>query len=319
MKTVLALVAFSGVAASAFAGSITNTGTLNLYGNNYSVKTWGIAGDAGAASTAFGAEGMTFYNGTLYVSHDHDANRAAGKLVKYTPTASGNLSSSSTVAFGSGPSGTWGPEGITVNTSGAGYGSFAANGSPKIVAVETRGTDAFGVFDTGVPGTISNALPIDPSIAADDIAWTGSLNKFATVVEGPTDTSFLRFLNSTTMAVESASYQVINGAKGIATVSAAFAAAITGQSVLTSEAFLVVSEFDGFAFFDTNGNMIGSEIVFSGYSPIVELESVAVDEVNNLIFLGDEAGLAIHVIQVPAPSSLALLCLAGLATARRRR
>ncbi|MDX2131443.1 MAG: PEP-CTERM sorting domain-containing protein [Planctomycetota bacterium] len=305
------------VALPAVAGTVTGSGSLPMYGSNYGVTTWRIAGDAGSASTAFGAEGMTFFNGTLYVSHDHDANRAAGNLVSYTPGATGNLSAATTTLMGTGPAGLWGPEGITVNNSGSGFGSWAA-GSVRITGIETRGTDSFGVFDTGTPG--SNMSPTANAVPAlDDIAWASSLDLFAGVEDGSGDSSFLRFFDKNTMAVQSFSAPVINGAKGIAAVSGSFAAAVTGASVGTSQAFLVVSEFDGFAFYDTNGNAIGPALTFGDYAAINELESVAVDETNNLIFLGDEAGLSIHVVSVPAPGVGAIFGLGLLAAARRRR
>jgi hypothetical protein len=318
MKTVLALVATAGFAASAFAGSVSGSGTLTMYGFDYGVTTWDIRGDAGAGTTAFGAEGMTFLDGTLYVSHDHNADRAAGRLVRYTPTATGDLSSATRIQMGNGPAGLWGPEGITINTSGSGYGSYAPGSSVRVVGLDTRGARAFGVFDTGNPG--SNMLDTRASNPAlDDITFAGSLNKFAGVEDGAGNTSFLRFFDRDTMLVEAASSQVIDGAKGITTVSGAFASSLTGQSVSTAQAFLVVSEFDGFAFYDANGNAIGSALQFSAYAAIRELESVAVDEANGLIFLGDEGGTAIHVVTVPAPGAVALLGLAGLFAGRRRR
>jgi hypothetical protein len=260
---------------------------------------------------------MTFHNGTLYVSHDHDSNRAAGNLVRYTPGAAGDLSAFNTILMGNGPAGLWGPEGITINTSGSGYGSFAPGASVRLTGIETRGADSFGIFDTGAPG--SNMItPIAVTTPLDDIAWVGSLSAFVGVEDGTGDTAFLRYIDANTMAVQAPSFQVINGAKGIAVVSAAFAQALTGQHVATAQALLVVSELDGFAFYDTNGAAIGLAQVLDAYAPIIELESVAVDEANNLIFLGDEAGRAIHVVQVPAPTSLALLGL-GTLLARRRR
>lgn len=317
MTRCVALLALAGAAVPALAGTIVSTGTLPLFGSNYQVATWRVAGDAGPASTAFGAEGMTFHNGTLYVSHDHDANRAAGNLVLYTPGAAGDLSSPSRILMGNGPAGLWGPEGITVNTSGTGFGSWPS-GSTRITGIETRGTDAFGVFDTGAPGSaMSPTLPALPAL--DDIAWTSSLDQFVGVEEGPTDTSFLRFYDKFTMTASAARPQVIDGAKGLTVVSAGFASALTGLPVSTAQAFLVVSEFDGFAFYDTTGAAIGPALTLNTYAPITELESVAVDEANFKIYLGDEAGLAIHVVTVPTPAASALLGLAGLVGLRRRR
>lgn len=318
MRNCVLLAALAGAAGPAWAGTVTSTGTLSMYGNDYGVTTWRIAGDAHANSTSFGAEGMTFHNGRLYVSHDHDTTRAAGRLVVYTPGATGVLSSASTILMGNGPAGLWGPEGITINTSGSGYGSFGPGQADRIVGIETRGADSFGVFDTSAPGSAIQT-PVNAAPSLDDIAWAGSLNKFAGVEDGSGDTAFIRLFNPDTMLVEAASYQVIDGAKGITVVSGAFAASLTGQTVSTAQAFLVVSEFDGFAFYDTNGNAIGSALQFSLYAPINELESVAVDEANNLIFLGDEAGLAIHVVQVPAPGAIGLMGLAAIAAGRRRR
>lgn len=318
MKTGLSFVAVCGLAASALAGVTTNSGTISLYGNSYPITTWRIAGDAGPNSTAFGAEGMTFHNGTLYVSHDHDANRAAGRLVKYTPGASGDLSSASFIQMGNGPAGLWGPEGITVNTSSSGYGSFGS-GATRIVGLETRGTDSFGIFDTSAAG--SNMIsPVNAVPALDDIAWSTSLDRFAGVEDGAGDTSFLRFFDKNTMGVQAASFPIINGSKGIATISQAFAQLLTGLTVTTAEAFLVASEFDQIAIYDSNGTLIGAAAALTPYLlAAAEPESIAVDEANNLIFIGDEAGTAIHVVKVPAPGALALLGLGGLAAGRRRR
>lgn len=318
MKTILSMVVGAGLVGAAQAGVVSGTGSLSLYGSNYGVTTWNIRSDAtGNPVHLFGAEGMTFHNGTLYVSHDHDATRAAGRLVRYTPGAAGDLTGFNTILMGNGPAGLWGPEGITINTSGSGYGSFAPGASVRVTGIETRGADSFGIFDTGAPG--SNMItPIASSPALDDIAWVGSRSSFVGVEDGSGDTSFLRYFDANTMQVQASSFQVIDGAKGIAVVSAAFAQSLTGQSVTTAQAFLVVSEFDGFALYDTNGASIGLAQTLGAYAPINELESVAVDEANNLIFLGDEAGTAIHVVSIPAPSGVALLGLAALAARRRR-
>lgn len=323
MKTAFAAIAGLAIGASAFAGVVTNSGSLALYGNSYNVTTWDIRDDSNASVTPriFGAEAMTFLNGNLYVAEDHSTNQGDGNLVIYTPGSAGDLTGSSRIAMGTGPSGQrWGPEGMTINSSGSGYGSFAPGSAARIAGIETQGTDSFGVFDTGSPGSApTNTQPSSPSL--DDIAWVGSRNQFAAIEDGAVDTSFLRFYDhsATSLTLTTFRVGVIDGAKGVATVSAAFATSLTGAGVSTAEALLVVSEFDGFAFYNTDGTPIGSALTFGSYLPITELESVAVDEANNLIFLGDEAGSAIHVLQVPAPGTAAVFGLAMLGLARRRR
>jgi MYXO-CTERM domain-containing protein len=90
-------------------------------------------------------------------------------------------------------------------------------------------------------------------------------------------------------------------------------------AVGTAQALLFVTETDGFALYDTAGNAINAALTLGDYAALAELESVAVDEVNNLIYLGDEAGKAVHVVAVPAPGALGLLGVAALVAGRRRR
>lgn len=320
MRSLLAVTLCAGLSVSASAGVLTSNGVLDLYGSNYAVSTWTINDDSNASTTPriFGAESMTFFNGTLYVADDHNVNQGDGQLVTYTPGASGDLSSPSRILMGVGPSGQrWGPEGMTINTSGSGYGSFAAGGL-NIVGIETQGTDAFGIFDATTPGSAPTGI-VNPIESLDDIAWVGSKGQFAAVAEAGGDASALRYFDGNTMADLGSSSPLIDGAKGITVISPAFATLLTGLSVSTSEALLVVSEFDGFAIYDTDGNAIGPALTFGDYLPITELESVAVDEINARIYLGDEAGKAIHVVTIPAPGSAAVLGLLAASFARRRR
>lgn len=325
MKFAAFFMALAGAASCALAGNVTGSGTTSLYNRSYSVTTWNINADStGNPAAVFGAEGMTFHNGVLYVSHDHNSNRGNGRLVSYVPTASGNLASPSLIVMGSGPAGTWGPEGITVNTSGSGYGSFGLGDSTRIVGIDSRGSGSFGVFNTGVAGSNGSALPVAGSY--DDIAWVGSVDKFGVVEEiadplglAP-DSAVFRYVDKVSMVAESSAFAIPGGTKGVAVVSAAFASSLTGNNAFsTAQALLFVTEFDGLAFYDTNGNAIGSLLTLSDYAAFGELESVAVDEANNLIFLGDEAGTAIHVVTVPTPGALALLGMGGLLAGRRRR
>lgn len=324
MKHVASLLAVASLAVPAFAGSITGSGSISLFGVPYSVTTWGISSDSNPSGlpASFGAEGMTFFGGNLYVSHDHDANRGDGKLVRYTPGASGDLSAPTDITMGNGPYGKWGAEGITVNDSGSGYGAFSVGAAPSIVGNDTQGSpDYFGVFDTGNPGSAISAQT-SVSTPLDDIAWVGSRNQFAGLEDGAGSSAFLRFFDhtSSSMTVTPGSTSVIAGAKGITTVSASFAQLLTGLSVSTAQALIVVSELETLAVYDTNGSQIGATVSLVPYLTAgSELESVAVDEGNGLLFLGDEAGRAVHVVVVPAPSVAGVFGLVAVAGLRRRR
>ncbi|MDX2114104.1 MAG: PEP-CTERM sorting domain-containing protein [Planctomycetota bacterium] len=319
MRTVASTVVVLAAAGLAQAGSVSGSGSASFFGSVLPITTWNIATDAAATSTEFGAEGMAFLNGTLYVTHDHDSVRSAGNLVQYTPGAGGNLGAFTRTQFGSGPAGLWGPEGITFNTSGSGYGSYGAGTSVKLVGVETRGTNSFGVFDTGAPGS-NPADIVLPAPEIDDITWVPSLGLFAAPEEGAGDASNLRFFDGVTMATLPGMTALIDGTKGITTVSAAFASQLTGLPVTTSEALIVVSELKALAVFDTTGVQIGGTVDLSSYlTGVSELESVAVDELNNLLYLGDEAGRSIHVVTVPVPGAVALAGIALAGVARRRR
>lgn len=324
MKTAAVFLALAGAASCVLAGNVAGSGTTSLYNRSYAVTTWNINADAtGNSAAIFGAEGMTFHNGVLYVSHDHNSNRANGRLVSYVPTALGNLSAPSVTTMGNGPEGVWGPEGITVNTSGSGYGSFGMGDSANVVGIDSRGAGSFAVFNTGVAGSNGSALPVGGSY--DDIAWVGSVDKFGVVEEvadpmGGPDMAVFRYVDKVSMVAESSAFVIPGGTKGVAVVSAAFASSLTGNNAFsTAQALLFVTEFDGLAFYDTDGNAIGGLLTLSDYAAFGELESVAVDEANNLLFLGDEAGTAVHVVTVPTPGALALLGMGGLLAARRRR
>jgi hypothetical protein len=323
MKITFAIVASMGIAASALAGTNAGTGTISLFGVNYTATQWVIAGDAGPGTTSFGAEGMTFFNGTLYVSHDHDANRAAGNLVSYVPGASGDLSAPSRTLMGNGPAGLWGPEGITVNTSGAGFGSFASGSAVRVTAIDTRGPGALGVFDTSAAGSAISPFVSPPGASLDDLAFVASLNRFAAIEDGAGNSAFLRYYDHTvtTMTIDASfSVPVIDGAKGIATVSAAFVQALTGLTISTSQALLVVSEFENLAVYDTTGALVGTPQNMNSFIPTAfQVESVAVDEANNRLYIGAEGGTSIFTLVVPAPGVAGVLGLGLVAAARRRR
>jgi MYXO-CTERM domain-containing protein len=322
-RSVFAVAACAGLCVSAMAGTVSGTGSVSLYGRSYNVTSWNINADAtGNAAAIFGAEGMTFFGGKLYVSHDHNSNRANGRLVSYNVGATGDLSVPMPIVMGNGPAGVWGPEGITVNDSGSGYGSFGSADSTRIVGIDSRGSGAFAVFNTAVAGSNGDAITADSTY--DDIAFVGSVDKFGVVQEvadplGGPDTAVFRYVDKNTMAPEASTFAIPSGTKGVAVVSAAFATSLSGVAVGTAQALLFVTEADGFALYDTAGNAISAALTLGDYAALAELESVAVDEVNNLIYLGDEAGKAVHVVAVPAPGALGLLGVAALVAGRRRR
>ncbi|MDX2017160.1 MAG: hypothetical protein SFY95_05900 [Planctomycetota bacterium] len=333
MKTTITLLAAASIAGSAFAGTQIATNLVNLYGTNYSVASFNVISDVGLAGTSLQPEGMTFYNGTLYVAGDRDNGETRGSLVAY---AGGNLASPTRIALGqaldsdAGSNQNWGPEGITVNTSGSGYGSFSS-GPGRLAGVEGAGRDRAGVINLS-DGSVTDLVGNAPQVFGnfDDLAFSASADAFF-AVDGDLASSPLVRLNKFTLAVEATIVANWGGgnAKGLTVVSKAFAELLTGASILTDQAFIAAIK-DGtgplgvnrLVVADLNGNIIGSQQGFNltGLgSRASEIEAIAVDEATGRIFVGDEGTRTIHVLTIPAPSALALLGVAGLAGARRRR
>lgn len=334
-------------AASAFAGTVVKNTTQSLYGTTYSATAWDVTSDVPTGTgEVFEPEGMTFHNGTLYVAGDGD--EALNNLALYTPGAAGDLSSASSVNFPAGGQ-EWGAEGVTVNTSGAGLGAAAGN----LVAVESGYTgsvggvlteEVAGVMDVNT-GSVSNIQkPITPNSATvfnpDDIAYIPTLDVFAVINDNEDYGSFCSvdfydhaatsLIPSSTMSsfavkiVDIFNPQNTSGdAKGLVYVSESFAEMLTGLDVGPEGALITAHEATSeIIMWDFSGNIIGGRqsITATGVGPqdAVEFESIAVDEANKLIFLGDEENGMISVINVPEPASM-LLVLGGLAGLLRRR
>lgn len=329
----MSTLAIASLAGSALAGTQIATNVVNLYGNNYSVASFNVISDVGIGGTTLQPEGMTFYNGTLYVAGDRDNGETRGNLVAY---AGGVITTPTRIALGTaldsdaGSNQNWGPEGITVNTSGSGYGSFSS-GPGRLAGVEGAGRDRAGVINLA-DGSVTDLVGNAPEIFGnyDDLAFSASADAFF-ALDGDNAASPLVRLNKFTLAVEGTVVANWGGgnAKGLTMISKAFAEALTGTSILTAQAFLVALK-DGtgplgvnrLAVADLNGNIIGLQQAFNltGLgSRASEIEALAVDEATNRIFVGDEGTRTIHVFTIPAPSAVALLGLAGVVVGRRRR
>ncbi|MBL8999712.1 MAG: hypothetical protein JNK25_01085 [Phycisphaerae bacterium] len=315
IRAMLCLAGLAGVVSASGAAVLTATGTINLYGTSYPVSQWRTLGDAG--TSAFDAEALTFYQGVLYASADEGASAGNGRLVYYTPGPTGNLSSPSFYTTGTNGAFRWGGEGLTVNTSGSGYGSFGPGGF-KLVSVDSRGDNANGaVINVDDPGPVKSLSDIIPLPETDDVAWVGSRNQFALLLDADGSIGWYdNAMNATGLSVPT-----FTEAKGLTVVSAGWAQRVFGFSSMTSEVLMVVGkETNRLQFFDTNGVPLAP---ITALSPVglnfAEIEGVAVDEANDLIYLADEAAISIHVIQVPGPGAGVVLALAGLTTLRRRR
>ncbi len=311
----LAGLAVSTAAGTAAAATLNATGSLSLYGQSFTVKQWRTLTDAG--TTAFDPEALTFFNGTLYASADEGASAGNGRLVSYVPGATGDLTAASFVTMGVNGAARWGAEGLTVNTSGRGFGSFGPGGF-KLASIDSRGANAVGavinVDDVNAIKPLSNITALPES---DDIAWVASRNQFAVVID--VDGSIAWYDNNLVATGQSA--VGFSDAKGITVVSAAWVQSAFGLTSSTAQVLLLAGkDTNRLGFYDTNGNAVGSlqNLLPTGVN-FSEIEAVAVDEANNNIYLADEAALSIHVINVPTPGVGLVLALGGLVATRRRR
>ena len=332
MRALLLLGIGFGMVQAAAGGSVIGSGSETLWGNTYSTTAWDVSTDAATiGGDFFQPEGMTYYNGTLYVTGDADETDPA--LVAYSTGGTGSLATANGIQMAPANNGSgadrWGPEGITVNTSGSGYGA----GAGQLVSVESGSeTDVYegytATIDTtgAAPVAVGNLDQPFPTFDPDDISFVASEDRFA-VINDPSRIDFLDD-GATLTASARASFFPFGGvgvgdAKGLATISKAFADALTGGNSGTSEALIVVYESNDIAVWDLDGTQIGSTenlanlLSSSNAVEPAEVESIAVDEANGLIFIGDEKGLAITTIVIPEPST-GLLLLGLLGFVRRR-
>lgn len=342
------------IAASARAGDFSATINQNIFGSNYSIDIYRVANDilgrTGAGSTAgrLEPEGMVFYNGVLYVSGDGSAAETNGFLAAYP---AGNLGASPdvlgryTVTVGNNTA-AYGPEGITVNTRGSGYGSFAS-GPGRLVGVDNVvspvSSRVLGVMELsggGMTDTFSGF-----AVNADDIAFvpgtSAASDRFA-IIDGtnvrdtPTSSAYNRLIWYTaddSPVPTGASFAIPLGAKGMLFLPAADAALFsplaTGDSILIasspeSDAVTLESFINRLSLYSLDGTLLAESTLITGPGIVGRfgnIEALAFDSATRRLFIGDETGLnsQIAVLTIPAPGLAAMgLGLAGLVVRRRR-
>jgi hypothetical protein len=317
-RVVSAAMAASVVSLPAMAGTIIGQNAVTLWGSDTVVTSWDVRGDVGS-DAFFTPEGATFFNGALYVSADLGL-QSRGRLAAYTPGASGDLSAPTAIQMGLANDGAfWGPEGLTVNTSGVGYGAFAG-GDVRLVSVEATDERAaiINLHQPGVPVTNTISIP-EP----DDIAFVSAAWGFAFINDlGAGGGQLRRF--DVDMHDTGESWALPLGVEGVAAVSADFAERLTGVRPVDDIALLMVAEArdddnlrSRLLLTDLTGQMLAPTMEFS-FGLDGSLEAIAVDEETGWLYIGDATGRRIHAFQVvPAPGGAVML--AGMLLARRRR
>jgi hypothetical protein len=356
MNRIACMFVLAGAAAStlpgvALAGSPGAPTTVSgIFGKTYSATRWSLAGDLGTTSTnanrAVVIEGMAIYNGQLWIHGDDDPGQFESRILRYdninSPVAGAvsNFSQPNVVAI----NGSIGSEGITINRGTTGYGAFTGN-APTIIALEGSAPNLRrGLINTATTTASLTTTALPASIEGDDIAWLPSTGGFAVLQKqngGSTprgvalyDSSFNQIANSyfRTENIDldpgASTFVIPRGGRALTAISHTFAAGLLGLTQLAAGDYLIIPS-DRFVSGDAansrcmvimglDGKFIGSTIV-QFPSAIGDVQGFTVDESTNTLFFGDQVNFAVWAVQVPTPGAAALLGLAGLTAARRRR
>lgn len=269
-------------------------------------------------------EGLAFRNGLLYASGDWDETQ--NQIAVYSASASGALAFDHSIKSPiSNPppaqpnTQEWGPEGLTFNTSAVGYGANAA----QLVSVE----DAYatvvngntrGLVDMTSGATSGTGILLTP----DDIAF-GPLTSRFYILHDP---DVVRVYTTANPPVYTAvQFATIVRSKGMAVISPTFARFLLNDPSINEEMLLIAAKSqvgslaapnNRLAVYTTAGVLRGVQDLrwtrdaFPG-QPLQEIEAVAVDETNQVIYLGDEKAGGFFVLTV-ATAPLAITTASSL-------
>ncbi len=324
----VAIACLLALPAAAVAGTLESTGTITLGSNSFSLETWNVIDDLDSIDPNYAVEpeGMTFDpgTGTLWVAGDRDDDETDGHLVGY---AAGDLTSPTALKMADrsdDPGKMIGPEGLAVNTSGAGYGGSGS----EIVFSETKGTEIAGVVDVagGPPAPVSNI--INTPYEWDGLGYVSSLDYFVAVEEHAGDISKAQYYShtATSMTAVGSPFVVSDQAKGVTALDGYIASGLLGMNITDDQVLVFAAKpaniLNGnrLGFFALDGTLLSEFDIDADLAIGAEIESIAVDETNKILYLGDEETGRIYAISnIPEPTTMALLAVGGLGALVSRR
>jgi hypothetical protein len=280
---------------------------VTLFGRPWRVVSYFVQDDLQRnqnEDTFLEPEGLAFKNGLLYVSGDRDpVGETSSRLAVYNCVAGGTLTYNTYIQMPSSSPNWWGPEGLTFNNSGSGYGS----GSNQLVSVERDDTGQAGIITLSNGNTSSKLSLATP----EDITFLPATGQFATLTDQGSSIA-LTFYDAS-MSPTGASLPVAPGSNGLVGVSASFGSWFT-QVPQATEVFIVVTKANpgnAVLAYDQAGSQIWSQWnlpllpkaridLGGGWYELRDafktVEAVTVDETNKVLFLGDEANSMVHVL-----------------------
>jgi hypothetical protein len=283
---------------------------VNLYGRWWHVLSYFVEDDVLSNpndDTFLEPEGLAFAGETLYVSGDREEDESDSRLAIYDHPVGGVLSFDSYLQMSiQGDQNGWGPEGLTFNPSGSGYGSA----SDELVSVERDGTGRAGVINLGT-GRVTDFVTTS---TPEGVSYLGLAPSFASLQDagGPVTVAF----HDPWFAPSGATFAAAPTTNGVVSVSAAFASFLTRSSVSGESLLTVAKENPGNAVnvYALDGLAVGPQqdlpvvprarIPLGGgfylFKPAFgTIEAIAVDETagNQVIYIGDEGNSMVHVLR----------------------
>lgn len=282
---------------------------IRLFGRYWHVASYFVQDDLqqnANEDTFLEPEGLAFENGILYASGDREEDETSGRLARYGCSGGDILSFEGFLQMPSTPPNWWGPEGLTSNHSGSGYGSTANT----LVSVE-RDAGQAGIIDL-VSGSVTNRVSVGN---AEDVTFLPNLGQFAILED--LGTAIAVVYRDSGMTATGQQFTAAPGTNGLVRLSASFGSWFTGTNQST-EIFLAVTKANpgnAILAYDLNGTQIGAQydlptlpkarIPLGGQFYMLlpafgTVEAIAVDEARKTLFIGDETNTMIHVL-TPGP------------------
>ncbi len=340
----------AAIAPFAEAGTQVGSGSATVWGRPTSFVTWDVASDAGLGLVNL-AEGrardMAWWNGRLYCGGANDAQDAGPWY--YTPGPAGSLASPNEInlTFSSGDSRRWlNNATLAINTSGSGFGSFAAGSVDPTLTLVGRSRFApsaplaYTVSHSGSVGSMSgtSAPPSSDAALPVSLHYDAVRDRFVSLespLGNPSPTTLLRTYPHSAAGLLTPDTSITineNGLNGFDRVSAAFASLITGGAVQQSAYLTVRREALGsggvqvelLMLSPDTGSVLSRTALplpsFAEFDPSVSKASaIAVDEAGGRVFVSDSSAALIYVLSVPTPSAGAGLVMVGVVVAGRHR